>query len=160
MTWTPTAGLKAAESTVQTLLQDMATMGVHVTNPTLRWRMKQVIAEALDGFRFNIEPVAEFPLEERDEHWGNGSRLLTPRTPEDTDEYRATFPHDTRVAKEVKLRPGDDAIVTEHRDGSITVDPTPKAAKRRAGRPKGAKNKKAKAKAAKAAAETVEAAAS
>ena len=48
MTWTPSEGLRRAEPIVQTLLRDMATMGMHVTDPTLRWRMVQTIADGID----------------------------------------------------------------------------------------------------------------
>ena len=131
MTWKPTDGLRRAESVVQQILADNIACGVPpMTNPTARWRMVKTIAEALDGFRSGAEP--EFPLEEREEApHSNGSELLHPTTPDDTDEYRAAFPHDTRATR-------------------VALDPAPAASKRRGrGRPKLSASEKKKRKAAK-----------
>lgn len=140
MTWRPTDGLKRSEGVVQQILNDLVACGVPpITNPTARFRMKQVIAEALDGFRSTIEAEPEFPLEERDEApHSNGSEHLHPTTPDDTDEYRAAFPHDKRVALATHTDP---AVVDQY------MDKAPK--KRSRGRPKLSAAEKKKRKAAK-----------
>lgn len=131
MNWTPSDGLRKAESTVQTLLQDMATMGVHVTNPTLRWRMVQVVGEALDGFRSGVEAVPEFPHENgrwEERYHEDGSITLTAAGPGPMPAF--DNPVDAQIA------------------AAFPGELTKKAAaepKRRRGRPKGAKAKKAKA---------------
>ena len=59
MTWRPTPGMLKAESVVQTMLTDAATRHFFITDPTLRHRWVQTVADALDGFLRNAD-VAEF----------------------------------------------------------------------------------------------------
>ena len=106
MTWRPTPGMLKAESVVQTMLTDAATRHFFITDPTLRHRWVQTVADALDGFRSGADEP-EFPLEERDEipHLGNGQDDPPTRT------YLAPLPYkaeptadDERRAMEVQAQ--------------------------------------------------------
>ena len=142
--WKPTSGLLLAESVVQTLLTDAATRGHFITDPTLRHRWVQTVADALDGFRPQAVSTSEPEfLEERDD--SNDLSL---------QEAHSRVQAMTRAREDVMNEPKSNGIA------EVFVDaPTAAPKKRSRGRPKLSAAEKKKRKAAKDAAETAGAAA-
>lgn len=156
MTWKPSEGLRRAEPVVQTLLQDMATVGIHVTNPALRWRMVQVVSGALDhaladgagaqrsaGFSASEKVAEDFPPSAGDElPYTNGHHEVEDSAWATFDQMPtvAVIPEELAAAIEEKQRRLDAGI-------SVVAAEEPASApvKRGRGRPKGSTGKKKKA---------------
>lgn len=150
MTWKPSTGLLKAEPIVQTLLADAAAVGIHMTNPAYRWRMKQVIAEALDhaladgsAAQRNAPDLPDFPPSAGDElPYTNGHHEVDDRvwTPFDQMPTVAVIPESLAAAIEEKQRRMDAGI-----SGVAAEEPASAPVKRGRGRPKGSTGKKKKA---------------
>ena len=146
MTWKPSLGLLRAEPIVQTLLADAAAVGIHVTNPAYRWRMKQVIAEALDhaladgsAAQRNAPDLPDFPPSAGDElPYTNGHHEVADSAWTPFDPVAVGMETLTTYQPIVQ----DPSVVTKE---IITGETASAPVKRGRGRPKGSTGKKKKA---------------
>ena len=156
MTWKPSRGLLKAEAVTQILLQDAATVGIHITNPALRWRMVEVISNALDQALSDGAAQPELPGfpdgPDFDEvpHTGNGIVRRGVWTPFDPAAHDMV-PGTTTVGPTVELQPDpnnpDGIIAIPQAEAVPTQEATGAPQRRSRGRPKGSGNKKKKARA-------------